>query len=164
MGRSLQTRLSLIRPSTSRTVRNNQEKMINENQSSRQFSEGETVNVRDYRLSGEKWIPGTIESKTGPLSYRVNVGNGAVWRRHTDQIIKGKLPIPELVVDLPPKLPIPITPKAPETVPIQPPSDVATPPPLLENPVAVSSGKTVSAPSPRRNPARRRKAPSRLDL
>jgi exonuclease III len=44
---------------------------------------GDHVWARDYRNQG-KWLDGTILQKTGPLSYRVQVGS-KVWRRHIDQ-------------------------------------------------------------------------------
>ncbi|XP_062616769.1 uncharacterized protein LOC134278467 [Saccostrea cucullata] len=52
----------------------------------RQFNTGDKVAVRDYRSHSEKWIAGTIDSKTGPLSYKVEIAPGTTWRRHTDQI------------------------------------------------------------------------------
>ncbi|XP_033729473.1 uncharacterized protein K02A2.6-like [Pecten maximus] len=158
LGRSLQTRLSLVTLNTRRTVQQKQEQMMDENRSSRQFNEGETVQVRDYRHSGRKWIPGSIDSKSGPLSYRVNVGCGAVWRRHADQIVKGQLPITAPTVDLPPLSTIPHT----QTVCDQPSPERATSQ-QPEIPVALSTDKTVSTP-PKRYPVRTRKAPSRLDL
>ena len=44
-----------------------------------------SVAVRDYR-GQYRWIPGVITSKTGPISYKVSIAPGVVWRRHTDQI------------------------------------------------------------------------------
>ncbi len=35
---------------------------------------------------GPKWIPGHIVTLTGPLSYKVILGDGRVVRRHVDQI------------------------------------------------------------------------------
>ncbi|XP_051785433.1 uncharacterized protein K02A2.6-like [Erpetoichthys calabaricus] len=46
-----------------------------------------TVLARDYRHSNQKWQPGTIVSKTGPLTYTVQVGHDTVWRRHIDQLL-----------------------------------------------------------------------------
>ena len=39
-------------------------------------------NLRD----GPKWLPGTIIKRTGPISYRVQVGD-QLWRCHTDQLL-----------------------------------------------------------------------------
>lgn len=35
---------------------------------------------------GSKWVTGTVVARTGPVSYRVQVGD-QVWRRHTDQLL-----------------------------------------------------------------------------
>ena len=35
---------------------------------------------------GPKWIPGIIESVTGPVSYKVMLGDERIVRRHVDQI------------------------------------------------------------------------------
>ena len=47
--------------------------------------------VQDFR--GEpKWLAGTVVEKTGPVSYRVQVGE-LLWKRHVDQIRGGYLPV-----------------------------------------------------------------------
>jgi hypothetical protein len=50
------------------------------------FECGQSVVVRDYR-GNNKWTSGTIEQKTGPMSYRVETEAGSEWRRHADQIL-----------------------------------------------------------------------------
>ena len=98
MGRTLQTRLSLIKPTVERKVNREQEKMfVNNKHSARMFYIGEKVCIRDYRSHEHKWVSGTITSKTGPLSYKVSVGPGADWRRHADQISGENLPTPEQI-------------------------------------------------------------------
>ena len=42
---------------------------------------GQKVMVRNLR-PGDKWIPGTIIERTGPLSYVVQVAGGQTWKRH----------------------------------------------------------------------------------
>ena len=42
--------------------------------------------VRDFRANETKWIPATICSKTGPLTYTVAISEGIEWRRHADHI------------------------------------------------------------------------------
>ena len=39
--------------------------------------------VRDYH-GKDKWVPGTINKKCGPLTYQVTVSKG-FWKRHIDQ-------------------------------------------------------------------------------
>ena len=52
----------------------------------RSFHVGETVYVKDFRVSSpNKWASGTVLALRGPLSYLVQVGTD-VWRRHVDQI------------------------------------------------------------------------------
>ena len=98
MGRTLRTRLSLIRPTVQRKVNCEQEKMfVNIKRSACTFDIGEKVCVRDYRSHNDKLVSGTITSKTGPLSYKVSVGPGMDWRRHADQISSGNLLIPEQI-------------------------------------------------------------------
>ena len=46
----------------------------------------DTVCVRNYNVSG-KWVPGIIVSRTGPVSYVVQVSRGKV-RHHFDQLCK----------------------------------------------------------------------------
>lgn len=35
----------------------------------------------------EKWSQGVVLEKTGPVSYKVNVGAQGVWKRHVDQML-----------------------------------------------------------------------------
>ena len=50
----------------------------------REFSEGDSVLVRNY-LGKQKWVPGKVVSRDGPVSYTVQVESGK-WRRHIEQI------------------------------------------------------------------------------
>ncbi|XP_053390286.1 uncharacterized protein K02A2.6-like [Mercenaria mercenaria] len=45
----------------------------------------DSVLIRDYR-DNEKWIPGVVKTKTGPVSYNVEIYTGVTWRRHADQL------------------------------------------------------------------------------
>ena len=82
LGRKLTTRLDLMKPNLSGTV-------------DRDYMVGQTVAVKDYRGNDTKWIPGTISDKTGPVSYRVEVGPDVKWRRHADQIQDSHLYVKE---------------------------------------------------------------------
>lgn len=46
--------------------------------------------MRDYRRK-DKWIPGIIAQRSGPVSYRVQVDPMIHWRRHADQIIESQV-------------------------------------------------------------------------
>ena len=52
----------------------------------RVFQEGDLVFVKDYRVSGPKWIPAQVLSPTGPLSYSISLSDGRTLRRHVDDI------------------------------------------------------------------------------
>lgn len=52
---------------------------------SRVFDLGQSVWAQNYR-PGEKWLPGIILDRVGPVSYGVDV-QGQVWRRHVDQML-----------------------------------------------------------------------------
>eukprot|EP00731_Ephydatia_muelleri_P034198 Em0050g16a len=89
LGRTLRTRLSLIRPDVTGRVLNKQA----EQASSRgclgkeQIEQGDMVVVRDYRLGQEKWQPGIMAQKNGTRSYEVKVNGGRnTWRRHAEQM------------------------------------------------------------------------------
>ncbi len=92
MGRTLRSRLDLLRPDVARRVEDNQshQKRRHDGHASiRSFSEGEEVYVRNYcRGAEKKWLPGRIVTCTGPVSYQVELQNGAICRRHQDQIHK----------------------------------------------------------------------------
>lgn len=49
------------------------------------FAVGDPVMARDYRSTGEKWIPGKVMRKCGTRICDVKVPNG-VWRRHCEQM------------------------------------------------------------------------------
>ena len=46
---------------------------------------GQRLMVRSLH-PGNKWVPGTIVKRTGPLSYLVQVGGGKTWKRHIDHL------------------------------------------------------------------------------
>jgi len=65
LGRTLRTRLSLIRPDVAGRVLNKQAEQASSRGCSGkdQFEEGDKVMVRDYRLGQDKWQPGTVVQK-----------------------------------------------------------------------------------------------------
>ena len=73
LGRTLRTRLSLIRPDVTGRVLNKQAEQasIQGRLGKDQFEEGDMV--RDYRLGQEKWQPGIVAQKKGTRSYEVKV-------------------------------------------------------------------------------------------
>ncbi|XP_021354167.1 uncharacterized protein K02A2.6-like [Mizuhopecten yessoensis] len=93
LGRNLPSRLDLLRPTVQERVEQRQEKMSERRHThTRNFEAGQTVMIRDYR--GErKWLSGTIQEKTGPVSYRIQVSPGVIWRRHVDQMRDANVPV-----------------------------------------------------------------------
>ena len=49
--------------------------------------------VRDYRHT-DKWVPGTIVRKLGPVTYQVDLGKGNIVKRHVDQLTQCFTPPP----------------------------------------------------------------------
>ena len=95
--RRLRSRLDFLKPSVAGTVHRSQDaqqQRRHQHSKDRQFDVGDPVLVRDYRKGEEKWTQGTVVEKTGPVSYRVNVGVPGVWKRHVDQMLTR--PDPEL--------------------------------------------------------------------
>ncbi|XP_052751530.1 uncharacterized protein K02A2.6-like [Galleria mellonella] len=87
LGRRLRTRLDVVRPNTSDIVRQAQDKQIlNAGGVDRTFEVGDSVLARDYSSQGDKWTEGRITSKTGPVSYTVQLNTGNSCRRHSDQL------------------------------------------------------------------------------
>ena len=87
LGRPLGTRLDLVKPDLPIKVKNRQLDQVRakEHAPTRQLSVGRTVMVRNYTRK-DKWLQGTVQAKTGPLSYEIKVGPDRIWRRHIDQL------------------------------------------------------------------------------
>ncbi|KAJ8724120.1 hypothetical protein PYW07_008100 [Mythimna separata] len=87
-GRRLRSRLDALRPDVAAAVRAKQERQVARTPGTdREFHVGDAVIARDYSARGDKWTEATVVKKTGPISYKVSLGNGVEWRRHADQII-----------------------------------------------------------------------------
>ncbi|XP_039757383.1 uncharacterized protein K02A2.6-like [Pararge aegeria] len=87
LGHRLRSRLDALRPDVTSTVREEQDKQrARSTGCNKAFGIGEAVLVRDYTKRTGKWSEGLISEQTGPVSYKVKVGNGTEWRRHQDQL------------------------------------------------------------------------------
>ena len=85
--RDLRTRLDLLKPSCCGQVLDKQATQIERREQhsrARDFVVGQTVMARNYG-PGEKWIPGVIHQKQGPMSYIVDTDKG-LWKRHVEQL------------------------------------------------------------------------------
>ncbi|XP_025758532.1 uncharacterized protein K02A2.6-like [Oreochromis niloticus] len=90
IGHKLRSRLDFLKPSVAGAVRraqDAQQQCRQQHSRDRQFTLGEPVLVRDYRKGEDKWTHGVVLEKTGPVSYKVNVGAQGVWKRHVDQML-----------------------------------------------------------------------------
>ncbi|CAH0713889.1 unnamed protein product, partial [Brenthis ino] len=89
LGRRLRGRLDALGPDVGAVVLEAQSKQVNRaGGTNRELQLGDTVLTRDYTTKGEKWSEGTVTKKTGPVSFKVDVGGGVEWRRHQDQMIQ----------------------------------------------------------------------------
>ena len=176
MGRKLRTRLDLVRPSIRRRVEDQQHKSVDSGyRHYRDFTVGDRVMARNYR-DGDKWVPGVILTRVGPMSYEVKVQTG-VWRRHIDQIVAANVPIKDTLPSDDASVPDfeVATPKPSEYMPPPTPPQVSTPatPPEVSTPATPHvvappehtspvQAESIPASAPRRYPLREHKAPERL--
>ncbi len=88
LGRQPRTRLDLLHPDIGGTVkaRQAQQKRVHDVHSrARAFQAGDRVYVQNFG-GGPTWLEGTILDQTGPISFRVLLGDGRVWKRHVDHM------------------------------------------------------------------------------
>ena len=88
LGHWPKSRLDLLKPMTADRVEAKQLKQKQQHDASavdRSFKEGDRVFVKNFQ-SGEKWLPGVIVKKRGPVSFRVRLSDGQERRCHQDQI------------------------------------------------------------------------------
>ena len=91
LNRRPKTRLDLLRPDLGRRVeskQNNQKVAHDAHSKNREFQVDEKVLVQNFR--GEpKWLEATVVERTGPVSYKVMIGE-ETSRRHVDQMLSHK--------------------------------------------------------------------------
>ena len=89
MGRKLKTHLDQLRPNLASTVYGQQYSQMmshNKQTSERTFCPDDPVLIKNYH-HGPTWIPGEVLTG-GPRNYKIKLANGAVVRRHVDQMRK----------------------------------------------------------------------------
>ena len=89
MGRKPLSRLDLLNPDLKRRVESKQQDQKERHDShakGRSLKPEDLVYARNY-AQGEKWIPGKIEERTGPVSFEVELNDNQRIRRHQDQVI-----------------------------------------------------------------------------
>ena len=88
LNRRPRSQLELALPDLTKKVRNKQQKQKiaqDQHATPRQFVVGDQVYVWDLP-SKKDWIPGTIVSTAGPLSFNVSLSTGHTIRRHSDDL------------------------------------------------------------------------------
>lgn len=133
LGRQPRTCLDLLRPNTAERVerKQQQQKLRHDGlRKPRTFHVDDTVFVRNYG-AGSLWLPGKITEKTGPVSFRVVLGDGRNRRCHQDQLR------PRVVDDGPPEM---------SEVTVE--TDIAVPATLPSPPTVTSSTEDMTAPPP----------------
>ena len=88
LGHRPRSRLDLMHPDLVERVQSNQLKQKSRHDhciSVCSFKEGDTVYVCSFN-NVNHWIPGHIVVVTGPLSYKIQMSDGLIIRRHVDHI------------------------------------------------------------------------------
>ncbi|XP_058049786.1 uncharacterized protein K02A2.6-like [Ahaetulla prasina] len=85
MGRRLRTVLDRLHPEYL------PEKPPDSTSGARAFQVGDWVYAQHFG-GDPRWLPGQIEEVTGPRSYRVQLEDGRMWRRHVDQLRRRHMP------------------------------------------------------------------------
>ena len=98
LGRQPRSRLDLLHPDVSGRVQESQarqQRAHDTHSRARAFQVGDRVYVRNFSGS-QVWMEGTILDKTGPVSFRVRLLDGRIWKRHIDHV---RIRYPEDVID-----------------------------------------------------------------
>ena len=88
LGRQPRSRLDLLHPDVSGRVQESQARQQRAHDShsrARAFQVGDRVYARNF-LGSPVWMEGTILDKTGPVSFRIRLSDGCIWKRHIDHV------------------------------------------------------------------------------
>ena len=97
LGRCPRSRLDLLKPHTAEQVekkQSQQKQQHNARARKRKFEVGTDVFVRNYH-QGDRWLPGVIEKRTGPVSFKVKLTDGRIRRCHQDQVRNRSVDLPQ---------------------------------------------------------------------
>ena len=88
-GRTLRSKLDLIRPNVKSVMADNQLKQHKYYGGSkvRELHVGQSVLAKDYRGRSEGWIEGIVIAQLSPVTYTIEIESGVRWKRHLDQLI-----------------------------------------------------------------------------
>lgn len=106
--RQPKSRLDLIRPNIRSRMEGKHDKMKiqhDQHAKSRELNIGEPVLVRNF-ARGPTWLAGTLIECTGPVSFKAQLADGRLVRRHVDHLLRrvGNTPAPELSPPTPDEL------------------------------------------------------------
>ena len=90
LNRSLRSRFDLLKPNPKERVMEKQAEQARHHDphsTSREMIVGQNVMARNF-CQGEKWIPGVIVKRLGPLTYLIELKQGLRWKRHIDHLRK----------------------------------------------------------------------------
>lgn len=85
MGRKIGSLFDRLQPDFRKEMLSKQEDQYPNKNLTRCFQENDSVFARSF-TPGQKWLPSKIIETTGPLSYKVQIPDGKIVRRHSDQI------------------------------------------------------------------------------
>ena len=104
-GRRPRSRLDLILPDVGSHVAKKQWKQKEAHDAKAHdchFAVGDMVYTRAYGQGQPQWMPAQITHHTGPVSYKVTLDDGTVYRRHQDQL-RWRLDTDTAATDTPPQ-------------------------------------------------------------
>lgn len=123
MKRKLKSALDLVKPDLTSSVHDKQLKQKqyhDKNTKQRNFDIGDDVFVQIHYRNQHTWLPGTVTTITGPLSYTVLLEDGRTQRCHVDQLRSRQCDTPPVEFSIPivptpqesttPDTPVPKTP------------------------------------------------------
>lgn len=100
--RKPRTKFSVLQPNMEMHIQNQQDKLQQQHGKScvkmRELSLRDSVNVRNNRGGVEKWVPGTVIRRLGPLTYLVKVGRQLCYV-HVDYLLRTERENSEEVLD-----------------------------------------------------------------
>ena len=89
MGYHLRTRVDLLQPDIRKKVfteQSKQKQIHDECCRDRHFNEGDGVWITDFCSYTNKWEPGILVERVGPVSFKVKLMDGQTFERHLDHL------------------------------------------------------------------------------
>ena len=112
-GRRLRSKMDLLWPTEGLSVRVSKKQETQKRYHTRrprevQLKSEAPVMVRNYSKYGGRWAPANVRDQTGPVSYRCQLENGSLIKRHQDQIhSRAPQSLPPIVSPRSQPLPVP---------------------------------------------------------